>query len=71
MAVDRQVRWRRLVTEGVGTFFLVLVAAGAGVVSAVTGSMVTPAAQAIAPGVMVLALIYTLGVTSGLTSTRR
>ncbi|MDH6144312.1 aquaporin Z [Kitasatospora sp. GP30] len=65
MAVDRQVRWRRLVTEGVGTFFLVLVAAGAGVVSAVTGGMVTPAAQAIAPGVMVLALIYTLGVTSG------
>ncbi|MDH6121379.1 aquaporin Z [Kitasatospora sp. GAS204A] len=65
MAVDRQTRTRRLVAEGVGTFFLVLVAAGAGVVDAVTGGRVTPAAQAIAPGLMVLALIYTLGVTSG------
>ncbi|WP_329572038.1 MIP/aquaporin family protein [Kitasatospora sp. NBC_01266] len=65
MAVDRQARRRRLGAEGVGTFFLVLVAAGAGVVAAVTGGRVTPAAQAIAPGAMVLALIYTLGVTSG------
>jgi aquaporin Z len=43
----------------------VLVAAGAGVVDAVTGGRVGPTAQAIAPGMMVLALIYTLGVTSG------
>ncbi|MCX4744790.1 aquaporin [Kitasatospora sp. NBC_01287] len=65
MAVDRQARRRRLAAEGVGTFFLVLVAAGAGVVAAVTGGTVSPAAQALAPGAMVLALIYTLGVTSG------
>ncbi|MDH6574696.1 aquaporin [Kitasatospora sp. MAP5-34] len=57
--------WERLVAEGVGTFFLVLVAAGAVVVDAVSGGRVGPAAQAIAPGLMVLALIYTLGETSG------
>ncbi|MFB7467713.1 MIP/aquaporin family protein [Streptomyces sp. NPDC056224] len=57
--------WRRLTAEGVGTFFLVLVAAGAGVVDAVSHGKVGPGAQAVAPGVMVLALIYTLGETSG------
>jgi len=57
--------WQRLAAEGIGTFFLVLVAAGAGVVDAVSGGLVGPAAQAIAPGVMVLALIYALGETSG------
>ncbi|WP_457029696.1 MIP/aquaporin family protein [Kitasatospora sp. P5_F3] len=61
----RQSEWRRPAAEGVGTFFLVLVAAGAGVVDAVTGGGVGPSARAVAPGLMVLALIYTLGETSG------
>ncbi|MDH6132265.1 aquaporin Z [Kitasatospora sp. MAA4] len=57
--------WERLTAEAVGTFFLVLVAAGAGVVAAVSRGEVSPAAQAVAPGAMVLALIYALGETSG------
>ncbi|MEU9045716.1 MULTISPECIES: aquaporin [unclassified Kitasatospora] len=65
MATVRQSEWRRLVAEGVGTFFLVLVAAGAVVVDAVTGGGTGRAAAAVAPGVMVLGLIYTLGETSG------
>ncbi|WP_405015805.1 aquaporin [Kitasatospora sp. NBC_00070] len=63
MATTRQ--WRRWAAEGVGTFFLVLVAAGAGVVGAVTGGGVGPSAHAVAAGLTVLALIYTLGETSG------
>jgi aquaporin Z len=65
VAAVRQSEWRWLAAEGTGTFFLVLVAAGAGVVDAVTGGGTGRCAAALAPGVMVLALIYTLGETSG------
>ncbi|TQF02819.1 aquaporin [Kitasatospora acidiphila] len=58
-------RSRRLAAEAVGTFFLVLVAAGSGVAAALSHSAVGPAATAVAPGAMVLALVYTLGETSG------
>ncbi len=57
--------WRRLLAEMGGTFFLVLVAAGADVVNAVSGGQVGRAAAVTAPGIMVLALIYTIGETSG------
>jgi aquaporin Z len=57
--------WRRLLAELGGTFFLVLVAAGADVVNAVSGGQVGRAAAVTAPGIMVLALIYTIGETSG------
>ncbi|HVA59246.1 MAG TPA: aquaporin [Mycobacteriales bacterium] len=57
--------WRRLVAEFVGTFFLVLVAAGAGVADAVSHGGIGRVAAVVAPGVMVLALIYTVGETSG------
>jgi aquaporin Z len=57
--------WRRLLAELGGTFFLVLVAAGADVVNAVSGGQVGRAAAVTAPGMMVLALIYTIGETSG------
>lgn len=50
--------WRRLLAELGGTFFLVLVAAGADVVNAVGGGQVGRAAAVTAPGIMVLALIY-------------
>lgn len=65
VATVRQSEWRRLVAEGVGMFFLVLVAAGAEVADAVTGGGTGRSAAAVAPGVTVLALIYTLGETSG------
>ena len=42
-----------------------LVAAGAGVVNAVSHGQVGRAAAVTAPGIMVLALIYTIGETSG------
>ena len=54
-----RLEWRRLLAELGGTFFLVLVAAGAGVVNAVSQGQVGRTAAVTAPGIMVLALIYT------------
>jgi aquaporin Z len=62
---DGRLEWRRLLAETGGTFFLVLVAAGAGVVNAVSRGQVGRPAAVIAPGAMVLAMIYTIGETSG------
>lgn len=62
---DSSLEWRRLVAETCGTFFLVLAAAGAGVVDVVSGGLVGRQAAVVAPGVMVLAMIYTIGETSG------
>jgi aquaporin Z len=62
---NSRLEWRRLLAEFGGTFFLVLVAAGAGVVNAVSHGQVGRAAAVTAPGLMVLALIYTIGETSG------
>jgi aquaporin Z len=56
---------RRLFAETYGTFFLVLVAAGAPVVNAVSGGQVSLAAQVVAPGLMVMAIILFMGATSG------
>jgi aquaporin Z len=62
---NARLEWRRLLAESGGTFFLVLVAAGAGVVNAVSHGQVGRAPAVTAPGLMVLALIYTIGETSG------
>ncbi len=62
---DGRLEWRRLLAEACGTFFLVLVAAGGGVVNAVSHGQVGRPAAVVAPGIMVLALIYTMGETSG------
>jgi len=62
---NSRLEWRRLVAEAGGTFLLVLVAAGAGVVNAVSHGQVGRTAAVTAPGLMVLALIYTIGATSG------
>jgi len=56
---------RRLTAEIFGTFALVFVAAGADVMAKVSGSEVSAAARAVAPGLMVAALIYSIGDTSG------
>lgn len=56
---------RRLFAEAFGTFLLVLVAAGAGVVNAVSGGQVSLAAQVTAPGLMVMAIILFMGAISG------
>jgi aquaporin Z len=57
--------WRRLFSELLGTFFLVLVAAGAGVVDAQSGGAVGRAAAVTAPGLMVMAIILFMGTVSG------
>lgn len=56
---------RRLFAEAFGTFFLVLVAAGAGVVNAVVPGSVGRDAAVVAPGLMVMAIILFMGAVSG------
>jgi hypothetical protein len=65
---DARLEWRRLVAECGGTFFLVLVAAGGGVVDALSHGQVGRAAAVTAPGLMVLAMIYISGRPPGRTS---
>ena len=57
--------WRRLFSELLGTFLLVIVAAGAPVVNGAVAGSVSPAARAVAPGLMVMAVIYFLGAVGG------
>ncbi|MGZ4504170.1 MAG: MIP/aquaporin family protein [Nocardioidaceae bacterium] len=57
--------WRRLFSELFGTFLLVLVAAGGGVVSAVSGGAIGRAAAVTAPALMVMAVILFMGAVSG------
>ena len=56
---------RRLAAEVIGTMALVFVAVGADAAAAVTGGAVGTAARAIAPAMMVAALIYAIGDVSG------
>jgi aquaporin Z len=56
---------RRLLAEAVGTLFLTFVAAGGEVIEVVTKGQLGSGAKAAAPGVVVMALIYSLGDVSG------
>ncbi|MGO8871920.1 MAG: MIP/aquaporin family protein [Acidimicrobiales bacterium] len=59
--------WIRVIIEFIGTFFLVTVAAGAGVINHyVGGGPISRTAAVIAPGAVVMAMIYALGPLSGL-----
>jgi aquaporin Z len=60
-----QVELRRLFSEFVGTFFLVLVGAGGAVVDAASGGQIGRAAGVAAPGLLVLAVILFMGTVSG------
>lgn len=62
--LDPSHEWRRLFAEAWGTFLLVLVAAGGGVVAAQSGGTVS-LGVVIAPGLMVMAIIYFMGAVSG------
>jgi len=57
--------WRRLLVEALGTFLLVLAGAGAGVVAAKSHGQITRAAAVTAPGLMVMAVILSMGAISG------
>ncbi len=56
---------RRLAAEAFGAFALVFVAAGADTMARVSDGAVSAAARAVAPGLVVLALVYALGDVSG------
>src|SRR5512138_583731 len=56
---------KRLTAEAFGTFALVFVAAGADTMATASGGQVSPAARAVAPALMVAALIYAIGDASG------
>ena len=63
---DPTFEWRRLFAEVLGTFFLVLVAVGGGMVNARFGGGAIPlTAQVTAPGLMVGAIILSMGAVSG------
>ncbi len=63
--LDSSVEWRRLFSEVWGTFLLVVVAAGADVVAARSDGAVTLGMAVVAPGLMVMAIIYFMGTVSG------
>jgi aquaporin Z len=56
---------RRVFSEVLGTFLLVLVAVGAGVVGAASGVPISRAAAVTAPGLMVMAIILFMGKVGG------
>jgi aquaporin Z len=60
---DSTLEYRRLFSELLGTFFLVLVAAGGGILHA--KGQISLAAAVVAPGLMVLAIILFMGAVSG------
>jgi aquaporin Z len=62
---DPRLEWRRLFSELLGTFFLVLVGAGGAVVNATSHGAITRAAAVAAPGLMVMAIILFMGAVSG------
>jgi aquaporin Z len=62
---DPSQEWRRLCAEGVGTFFLVLVAAGGPMIDRAVPGSVGRAAAVVAPGLMVMAIILFMGKVSG------
>jgi len=62
---DPKLEWRRLFAELFGTFMLVLVAAGGGMLHAEASDQVSLAAAVVAPGLMVMAIILFMGSVSG------
>jgi aquaporin Z len=56
---------RRLLAEVLGTFLLTLVAAGGDVIGAVSGGAISLNARVVAPALLVMAMIYTVGNLSG------
>jgi aquaporin Z len=62
---DPSLEGRRLFSEVLGTFLLVLVAAGGGTINAVSNGQISRSAAVTAPGLMVLAIILFMGAISG------
>ena len=62
---DPRQEWRRLFSELLGTFFLVLVAAGGGMMGEAFPNTISRTAAVTAPALMVLAVILFMGKVSG------
>lgn len=62
---DPRQEWRRLFAEMLGTFFLVLVAAGGGMVGHAFPGVISRTAAVVAPALMVTAIILFMGKVSG------
>ena len=62
---DPRQEWRRLFSEMLGTFLLVLVAAGAGMMGHAFPGSISREAAVVAPGLMVMAIIVFMGKVSG------
>jgi len=62
---DPHQEWRRLFSELLGTFFLVLVAAGGGMMGHAFPGVVTHTDAVVAPALMVMAIILFMGKVSG------
>ena len=62
---DTSLEWRRLFSEFLGTFFLVLVGAGGAVVNATSHGAISRSTAVAAPGLMVMAIILFMGAVSG------
>jgi aquaporin Z len=62
---DPSQEWRRLFSEVLGTFFLVLVAAGGGMMGQAFPGVISRTAAVVAPALMVMAIILFMGKVSG------
>src|SRR5437868_13951751 len=62
---DPRQEWRRLFSELLGTFFLVLAAAGGGMMGHAFPGVISHTAAVTAPALAVLALLFLLGKISG------
>jgi aquaporin Z len=62
---DASQEWRRLFSEFYGTFFLVLVAAGGGMLGQAFPDTISRTAAVVAPGLMVMGIIMFMGKISG------
>ena len=62
---DPKQEWRRLFSEFMGTFFLVLVAAGGAMMGVAFDGAISRSAAVVAPGLMVMAMILFMGKVSG------
>ncbi len=62
---DPHQEWRRLFSELLGTFFLVLVAAGGGMMGQAFPGVISRTAAVVAPALMVMAVILFMGKVSG------
>jgi len=62
---DPSQEWRRLFSELLGTFFLVLVAAGGGMMGQAFPDTISRTAAVVAPGLMLMAIILFMGKVSG------